>query len=301
MQPRAYRDRRRGLPGRWIYWECSRCKVVFQYPAPSDPELQAYYVSYSSRSDLPLALSSRSRLDSLRRLYHAVTGDVDPRDFVPIVAQNRVLDYGCGVAPYLAYFQSRGMKMSGAEITLSVVDTYRAAGFDVRLIERLDCIPFPDGEFDAVYMMQVFEHIAHPHEFLREIHRVLKTGGILYAAMPNARSLWRKVFRTNWVSGWFPPFHIFVYNRASITALATGSGFEVIRAWSSTPESWFRLNLKAAFFRSDDKLDGVQRTWLDVAPTRIASAVVLRMIELFVRERDCLVVQLKRTSGPPKS
>ena len=288
------RDRRRGLPGEWSFWECARCAVLFQHPMPSFEQLQSYYASYTTAEEAGLALSSRAQSDRLRRWYHLLTGDVDPRDFVPASRGTRILDYGCGAAPYLIHFHSRGAHVSGAELAPSVVQTCRAAGFDVALVERADRIPFPDGEFDIVYLMQVIEHIAQPHEFLSEVGRVLKPGGALYLAMPNARSIWRHVFGTNWVAGWFAPFHLFVYSVPAIRALARAHGFALAGSRSVTSDSWLRLNLGAALHPTNHRLDVAPKTWLDRAPARIALAVVLRLAEQFVQERDCLVVRLEK-------
>src|SRR5207247_10598535 len=116
-------------------------------------------------------------------------------------------------------------------------------------------IPFPDDEFDIVYMMQVIEHIARPHEFFDEVRRILKPAGALYLAMPNALSFWRQVFGANWVTGWFAPFHLFVYSVAGSGTLAQAHRFEVVRAWSSTSDSWLRLNIKADLHPTSRDLD----------------------------------------------
>lgn len=261
---------------------------------PSFEELQTYYASYSTSSDVKLISSPGTRHERLRRWYHRLTGDVDPRDFVAVSQGTRMLDYGCGAAPYLGHFRARGANISGAEVTPAIVSTYRAAGFDVALIENMERIPFPDGEFDVVYMMQVIEHVARPHDFLSEVRRILRPGGLVYLAMPNALSIWRRVFGANWVAGWFAPFHLFVYSAVGIGKLAQAHGFEVVRSWSSTSDSWLRLNIKAALHPTSHNLDATPRSWLDGVFVRLPLSALLRLVEVAVRERDCLVVELKK-------
>ena len=45
-------------------------------------------------------------------------------------------------------------------------------------------MPFADNSFDAVLSLAVLEHLRNPFEAAREIVRVLKPGGVLYAAVP---------------------------------------------------------------------------------------------------------------------
>lgn len=51
-------------------------------------------------------------------------------------------------------------------------------------------LPLPDASVDEIYSSHMLEHLAHPYPmlgFLRECHRLLKSGGILRLAVPNAR------------------------------------------------------------------------------------------------------------------
>jgi predicted SAM-dependent methyltransferase len=51
-------------------------------------------------------------------------------------------------------------------------------------------LPFPDGSVDRVYSSHVLEHFTYPRpllDLLREAHRILKPGGTISAAVPNAR------------------------------------------------------------------------------------------------------------------
>ena len=286
-------DRRKGLSGVWRLAECKKCTVISMVPLPTDDQLASYYSVYSQDDTVELLQRAGSRYPNLRRLFHWISGDVDPRDFIEIPPGARVLDYGCGHAGYLSDFHHRGVAISGAEIAAYAVEACRHHGYDVHQVEDFSHIPFPAGKFDIVYLMQVLEHLRDPRGFFQELARILKDGGMLYFAVPNAASIWRKVFRRNWVSGWFAPFHLFHYTRGALEALAGQYGFDLMNAWSRTPESWFRLNIKACFYPKEHQLDWY-RSWLDAMPVRYMLMLVLRVIELPCREKDCLVVQFRK-------
>lgn len=61
-------------------------------------------------------------------------------------------------------------------------------GIDV--VHDLDVIPwpFPDGRFAEVRAFQVFEHVADPIGFMREVHRVLEPSGVLLLTVPHWQS-----------------------------------------------------------------------------------------------------------------
>ena len=68
------------------------------------------------------------------------------------------------------------------------VDRVPLPGVDV--VHDLDVAPwpFPDGRFDEVAGLQVFEHVADPIAFINEAHRVLAPGGHLFVTVPHWRS-----------------------------------------------------------------------------------------------------------------
>lgn len=54
-------------------------------------------------------------------------------------------------------------------------------------------LPFPPESFDVVILAEVIEHLGgHPQLTLLEIHRVLRTGGVLVLTTPNSSS-WKKI------------------------------------------------------------------------------------------------------------
>jgi predicted SAM-dependent methyltransferase len=62
-------------------------------------------------------------------------------------------------------------------------------GGDIQL-DFTQPIPFPDNSVDCIYSSHVLEHFSYPNtmlNLLRECHRILKVGGSLSIAVPNAK------------------------------------------------------------------------------------------------------------------
>jgi len=64
---------------------------------------------------------------------------------------------------------------------LEVVETDIALSDRVHLICDGHDVPFEDGTFDGVVVQAVLEHVLEPYRCVDEIHRVLKSNGVVYA------------------------------------------------------------------------------------------------------------------------
>lgn len=99
------------------------------------------------------------------------------KEFLPQL-HGAVLDVGCGSQPYRALVPAK--RYVGLEI-----DTPQArASFAAEVYYDGRTLPFGEGSFDAVLCSQVFEHVFTPAEFLGEINRVLRPGGLLLLTVP---------------------------------------------------------------------------------------------------------------------
>jgi SAM-dependent methyltransferase len=62
------------------------------------------------------------------------------------------------------------------------VDVYKSGTVDV--VCDAHYLPFPDSYFEGVWIQAVLEHVVEPNIVVAEIHRVLKSDGVVYAETP---------------------------------------------------------------------------------------------------------------------
>ena len=96
-----------------------------------------------------------------------------------------VLDLGCGDGRLVDHIKSNlpDANYTGVDIDASPEVNSRTRN-DVQF-QTFDGVhlPFDNDTFDIVYSRQVFEHVRHPDDLVREIRRVLKSGGMFLGSM----------------------------------------------------------------------------------------------------------------------
>jgi SAM-dependent methyltransferase len=104
-----------------------------------------------------------------------------------------VLDCGCGPGTITLGIADRAAPgwVTGIDFALSQVEraSASAARAQVRNISfqvaDCYCLPFGDDTFDRVFSHALLEHLSDPVRALRELHRVLKPGGVIGVCSPD--------------------------------------------------------------------------------------------------------------------
>jgi SAM-dependent methyltransferase len=97
-----------------------------------------------------------------------------------------VLEIGTGTGSLLHELLAREVRVEGVELRQELIDEAHRF-FGPLPIQRVTgtTLPFPDAAFDLVISFDVFEHIADSDAHLREVRRVLRTGGSYLIQTPN--------------------------------------------------------------------------------------------------------------------
>jgi SAM-dependent methyltransferase len=138
-------------------------------------------------------------------------------DLVPLEGA-RVLDAGCGQGRFRPELERRGARYTGLDLP----------GNRVSVFGDLYRLPFADASFDRVLSSAVIEHLPDPVPALREAHRVLAPGGLLFG-----------------YAAFLEPFHGLSYHHLSHLGLAhvlRRAGFRPTHLFASRPAPPYQLN-----------------------------------------------------------
>jgi SAM-dependent methyltransferase len=167
----------------------------------------------------------------------------------------RLLDVGCGGAWLGDHFDD----YTGIDVSPEAVEEARSRGRQVLLVNGDEPLPFDEASFDGVVLKDVLEHVAEPVNLVREVRRVLRPNGTVFASSPDAqrwawddythrRPFTRKSFRL-----------LFEDNGLSVEKL----GYESVMPGTSIVSRRTRANRRPAALRAAAWLPLVRRNvWL---------------------------------------
>lgn len=107
------------------------------------------------------------------------------QEIPPLKRGARILDFGCGCARVLRYFQPNFTmcKFFGSDIDQEAITWCQEHITDATFVvnNHLPPLPFPEKHFDFIYSISIFTHLPEEMQFawLEELRRVTKVGGHL--------------------------------------------------------------------------------------------------------------------------
>jgi len=163
----------------------------------------------------------------------------------------RTLDVGCGNKPYAQLFRSK--EYIGLEIDTPQNRAEKKADhyYDGNQF------PFANETFDSLVANEVFEHVFNPDQFLNEIFRVLKSGGMTLLTLP---FVWDEHEQ---------PRDFARYSSFGIKALLEKHGFEIVEQRKSTDDIRVIFQLLNAYIF---KKTVTKKAWINLLITLLLMA-----------------------------
>jgi len=205
---------------------CSACGHAQVAEFPAEPELDEAYGDAAEDAYLEEERGQRATAAvALDRIERHSDGP------------SAICDLGCWVGFLLSEADRRGWRSQGVEPSrFASAYARERLGLDVRTAGLFDA-ELPPGEFGAVVMADVIEHLPDPGAALARIHGLLRPGGVVYLALPDAGSRVARVLGERWWS--VLPTHLQYFSRASMRTLLERHGFAV--EWLGTAPKAFTV------------------------------------------------------------
>jgi SAM-dependent methyltransferase len=246
--PRLFltRDRVHNLPGTFAVHRCRSCHALFIQPRLNDSELSTYYPEEYGRFRRSKSLDKKhyrgwqrfalehyygypaiipNHSSHLKKAAAFGFSLVTARNVLPYRGEGKILDVGCGGGSHLYRLKQWGWETYGVEPSETGFKQARGLGLDVRQ-GTLKEAQFPDAFFDVVRLSNVLEHLTDPKATFREVRRILKSDGVVYVTVPNARSFVFWLFQENWYA-LDSPRHVISYCPRALQTLCDATGFEI--------------------------------------------------------------------------
>ena len=97
---------------------------------------------------------------------------------------SKILEVGPGTVPHAPYIKHSYEEYHILETSEYAIQDLKRQGY--KKIKSYDgvAIPYSDESFDRIIMSHVLEHINNPHNFLLDLIKKLKKGGVLSISLP---------------------------------------------------------------------------------------------------------------------
>ena len=214
---------------------CLSCTLIYVNPRLKDPEKTYWGNAEEYYNEARLIFEGKAKhhrdpnyFDDLKLIYK----------YKP---SGNFLDIGTNMGFFLRNARDRRWNLYGVEPSPSLSEVARKYfNLDVKTA-FLHEAGFTDYFFDIVTMTDVFEHLPEPGEVLVEVHRILKSDGILFIKVPNGLFNLSKFYLAK-ITGRLKDYdlfdsyeHVVHYSDKTLQSMLEKHGFMVLRMTLGKP------------------------------------------------------------------
>jgi len=195
--------------------EVARLQRVFGWQLPNQVVGPTVSSSYTDEHTL-----GRAQIEG-RSWWYSTRNQIFLRAVHDIEREGTIWEIGCGTGVVAHSFVQAGYSVVGVEPSLAGTSVARDSGISV-FASTLEQLQLPDGSVQTIGLFDVLEHVDERSVLLSEVHRVLRSNGILLISVPALPWLW-SAFDVE-------ERHHLRYTRKTLRVELERSGFEVLRS-----------------------------------------------------------------------
>jgi SAM-dependent methyltransferase len=192
------------------YFKCSRCSFLFHKGATGEPTLPSYDHSYWNMERIEAL--RREREDCFHRALELI--------YLSTIRIENILDFGCGSGVTVSLLRD---KLGINAVGVDPFGEFNESDFLHKCTLQELCLKYPPGHFDAIYSVEVFEHLVAPRETMAALHYFLKPGGKLLINTGTQEFLAKYDPDANYIDP-LVRGHISIYSLESFSVLARALG-----------------------------------------------------------------------------
>ena len=208
--------------------KCVHCNIFYTFPQISAYEMEKFYPE-----EYICYVPAIEKEDNLLKRFDKQRALSKRRKQIERICKGpgKILDIGCATGNFLNEMSKYGWECFGVEPDKKSAEyamhTYNFSVFN----GYLESVHYQNNYFDVVTMWDVLEHTKDPTKILREVHRILKQGGLFLISLPNSNSYERFLFGPYW-AGWEVPRHYVTFNNKNITSFLEKENFTDVKITS---------------------------------------------------------------------
>lgn len=219
------------IKNNYTFVKCKRCGFVFTKQVPSNAELsnaysKGYYNGevYNNYEDshFERLIKYINALGSFQRSTRINSGEI--------------LEIGCATGDFLDAAKFLGYDTNGIEISEWAASIAKRKGHNIINIDVTE-YEISEGhsfKYDAIFMWDVFEHLAYPNTVLKNVTKLLNKGGCVVINTLNIGSPTVKYLNKRW-SQYMPPYHLSFFNMKTMNIILKQNNLRMVEIRTHGP------------------------------------------------------------------
>jgi 2-polyprenyl-3-methyl-5-hydroxy-6-metoxy-1,4-benzoquinol methylase len=204
--------------------KCNSCGLIYVNPRlrHSKDNLDSFYASDEDPEGLIKSLLRRAYSAKRQKIFCAELKKMERYREL-----NRILDIGCSFGGFLYAAKNLGWEAKGIEAVYDV-GKHGKELYDLDIFfGTLEEAQLEPASFDVIRLNNIVEHIPLPSQFLADVSKLLRKGGLLSVSTPNFDSYSVSICGKEWI--YFDgQHHIVLFTPATLEKILDKNGFTTV-------------------------------------------------------------------------